>query len=48
MKRKYLEPQVSVDLIRLEQNFLVDSYRDAVSTTNLDVEDVDDDYYWND
>ena len=45
MKRKYLSPEVEVDLVAVERNFL-DSTR-ASSTMNLGVEDVDDDDYWN-
>lgn len=46
MKRKYLSPEVEVDLVAVERNFL-DSTRSASSTMNLGVEDVDDDDYWN-
>ncbi len=49
MKKKYLEPQVSVDKIWIERNFLTS---ERVGTTtpsdvDLDVEDIDDTDYWN-
>lgn len=46
MKRKYLSPEVEVDLVAVERSFLA-SERNASSTMNLGVEDVDDDDYWN-